>query len=99
MLLLTTTSDIIRLITGSAADIDVYVSYIDLNGTTVTTGRTPTPAITTATTTTICASPGASTSRNIKHINITNNHATASTVVDVEFFDGTNPTELRPATA
>ena len=46
MLLLTTTSDIMRLVTGSAADVDVYVSYVDLNGTTVTPGKTATPAIT-----------------------------------------------------
>lgn len=98
MLLLTTTSDIVRLITGSAADIDVYVSYVDLNGSTVTPGKTATPAITTATTTTICAAPGASTVRNVKHINITNNSTSASTTVDVEFFDGTNPTELRAVT-
>lgn len=98
MLLLTTTSDILRLVTGSAADVDVYVSHVDLNGSTVTPGKTATPAIVTATTTTICAAPGASTVRNIKHVNITNNHATASTTVDVEFFDGINPTELRAVT-
>jgi len=98
MLLLTTTSDIVRLITGSAADVDVYVSYVDLNGTTVTPGKQATPAITTATTTTICAAPGASTTRNIKYINITNNSSSVSTIVDVEFFDGTNPTELRAVT-
>lgn len=98
MLLLTTTSDVIRIVTGGAADIDVYVSYVDLNGTTVTPGRQATPAITSAGTTTICAAPAASTVRNIKHINITNNSGSVSTTVDVEFFDGTNPTELRAVT-
>jgi hypothetical protein len=98
MLLLATTSDIVRITTGNAADVDVYVSYVDLSGSTVTPGRQASPAITTATTATICAAPAASTVRNIKYINITNNHATASTTVDVEFFDGTNPTELRAVT-
>lgn len=98
MLLLTTTTDILRIVTGSGADIDVYVAFIDLNGTTATPGKTATPAIVTATTTTIVAAPAPSTVRNVKYINITNNHATASTTVDVEFFDGTNPTELRDVT-
>ena len=40
MLLLTSTSDILRLITGSAAStIEVHASFVDLNGTTVTPGR------------------------------------------------------------
>lgn len=98
MLLLTGITETLRLITGSAADIDVYVAYVDLNGTTVTPGKQATPAITTATTTTICAAPAALTTRNIKYVCIANNHATASTTVDVEFFDGTNPTELRDVT-
>jgi len=98
VLLLTTTSDIVRVITGNAADVDVYASYVDLNGSTVTPDKTATPGITTATTTTDIAAPAASTIRNIKHINITNNHATQATVVDVEFYDGANPTELRAVT-
>jgi len=64
MLLLTSTSDIVRLITGAAAStIEVHTSYVDVNGTTITPGRTNT-RITTATTTTIVASPAASTQRN-----------------------------------
>lgn len=98
MLLLTTTSQLLRLITGSAADIDVYVSYVDLNGSTVTPDNQLTPGIVTATTTTICSAPPSGTIRNIKHINITNNSSSASATVDVEIFDGTNPTELRAVT-
>lgn len=97
MLLLKST-DIIRIVTGAAADIDAYVSYIDLNGSTTTPDRQVTPAIVTATTTTICSSPAASTTRNVKYLNITNNSISVSTTVDVEFFDGTNPTELRSVT-
>lgn len=98
MLLLTSTSDIIRLVTNAVADIDVYAAWVDNNAGTITPGRTTTPGITTATTTTIVAAPASSTQRNVKYINITNNHATAGCVVDVEFFDGTNPNELRSVT-
>lgn len=94
MLLLTSTSDIIRLITGSAADIEVHTSYVDAAaGPTFTPGRTNT-SITTATTTTVVGSPAASTQRNVKHINVTNNHASASCNVAVEHYDGTTSVEL-----
>lgn len=94
MLLLTSTSDIIRIVTGSAADIDVHASYVDNNAGTITPGRTNTPAITTATTTTVVASPGSGVQRNVKYLGITNAHATASTTVTVQHFDGTNSEDL-----
>lgn len=94
MLNLTSTSDIIRVVTGSAAQIEVHCSWVDFDGTNVTPGRANTPHITTATTTTIVASPGASTQRNVKHINITNDHLSQSCVVTVEHFDGTTAVEL-----
>ena len=94
MLLLTSTSDIIRVVTGSAADVDIHASYVDISGTTVTPGRTNTTPITTATTTTIIASPAASTQRNVKAIYIHNSHATASTTVLVQHFDGTTNVDL-----
>lgn len=94
MLILASTSDLIRVITSAAADIEVHASWVDLNGTTVTPGRTNTASITTATTTTVVASPASSTYRNVKHLNITNNHASASCIVTVDHTDGTNPVEL-----
>jgi hypothetical protein len=94
MLNLSTTSDIVRIITASAASIECHASWVDLNGTTVTPGRTNTPNITTATTTTVVAAPAASTVRNVKGLYITNVSASASTRVTVEHFDGTNPAEL-----
>ena len=94
MLNLTSTSDIVRVVTSAAAQIEVHASYVDWNGTAVTPGRTNTPLITTATTTTVVASPGASTQRNVKHLNITNDHASASCIVTVEHFDGTTAIEL-----
>lgn len=94
MLLQTSTSDIIRLVTGSAGDIDVHASYIDLAAGVVTPGRTNTPAITTATTTTIVAAPAASTARNVKTLMIQNVHASVSNLVTIQHFDGTTSIDL-----
>lgn len=94
MLILASTSDIVRVVTAQAAQIAVHASYVDWNGSAVTPGRTNTPHITTATTTTVVAAPGASVQRNVKHLNITNDHASASCVVTVEHFDGTTAIEL-----
>lgn len=94
MLNLASTSDLLRVITSAAADIEVHASWVDLSGTTVTPGRTNTPDITTATTTTVVGSPAASTVRNVKHLNITNNHASVSCVVTVFHTDGTTQVEL-----
>lgn len=84
MLNLTATTDKIQLTTGTAADVDVHASWVDLSGTTVTPGRTNT-AITSAATTDIVASPGASTTRNIKTLHIYNKDATDTTDVTVIF--------------
>lgn len=94
MLILASTSDVIRIVTSAASQIEVHASYVDYNGTTVTPGRTNTAAITTATTTTVVPSPGSSVQRNVKHLNITNDHASASCAVTIEHYDGTNAEEL-----
>ena len=94
MLLLTSTSDIIRVVTGSAADVDVHASWVDNASGTITPGRTNTAPITTATTTTVVASPSASTQRNVKALYVHNTHATVSTTVTVQHFDGTNSIDL-----
>ena len=94
MINLASTSDLIQVVTSHAAQIEVHASWVDLNGTTVTPGRTNTPHITTATTTTIVASPASSTVRNVKHLNITNDHASQSCIVTVEHTDGTTVIEM-----
>lgn len=98
MLLLTSTSDKLQVITGSAGDIEVHASWVDLNGTTVTPGRTNTPSIVTAATTDVVASPGASTQRNVKFLMIYNNHATVSNIVTVQHTDGTSAEVLTKLT-
>ena len=98
MLLLTSTSDIIRVVTGAAVStITVHASYVDNNAGTITPGRTNTN-ITTATTTTIVAAPGAGVQRNVRAIYITNNNTTNSCQVTVQHFDGTTSTDLMGVT-
>ena len=94
MLNLSSTSDIVRVLTPAVASIEVHASWVDLNGTTVTPDSLNTPNITTATTTTVVPAPAASTVRNVKGIYITNVSTSASTRVAVEHFDGTNAVEL-----
>lgn len=94
MLLLTSTSDIIRIVTGSAAEVDVHASYVDNNAGVITPGRTNTPPITTATTTTIVGSPASGVQRNVRSIHIHNVHSTGSTTVTVQHFDGTTSIDL-----
>ncbi len=98
MLLLTSTSDIVRIVTGSAADVDVHASWVDNASGTITPGRTNTAAITTATTTTVVGSPASSTQRNVKNLNITNSHASTSTQVTVQHYDGTTSEDLMAVT-
>jgi hypothetical protein len=93
MINLVGTSDIIRLITSSTANIAVHASWMDLSGTTVTPGRTNT-AISSAATTTIVAAPAVSTQRNIKTLTISNTHASTVNTVTVRYFDGTTEFQL-----
>ena len=95
MLILSSTSDILRLVTSAAAQIEVHASFGDFTvvGATVDLNRTNT-LITTATTTTVVASPAAGVKRNVKHLNITNDHAMVPCSITVEHFDGTTAAEL-----
>jgi hypothetical protein len=91
--LLTSTSDILRLVTSTTADIDVHVSWADITSTTFVGGRTNN-AITTATNTTIVTSPVASTQRQIKFVSIKNKDATDSNVVTIQLYDGSIYAEI-----
>lgn len=89
-LLLTTTSALLRIITSSTAGIDVHTDWVDLNTSTgaITPGATNTQ-ISSATTTTIVASPASSVSRNIKGFYLRNTDASAANTVTVLHTDGT----------
>lgn len=92
MLNLASTSDLLRVVTSAAGDIQVHCSWVDIASGVAAAGRTNT-LITTATTTTIVASPAASTVRNVKHVNITNNGSALCTI-GVLHTDGTNVIEM-----
>lgn len=95
MLLLTSTSDKIQVVTGSAgASVDAHASYIDKLGSVYTPGRTNVVNIATATTTDIVGAPAASTQRNVKSIHITNTSGSVSTQVTVVHTDGVNVSDL-----
>lgn len=94
MLLLTSTSDLLQVVTSGVVTTDVHASYVDINTSgTVTPGRTNT-AITTATTTTVVGSPGSSTYRTVKSLHIRNRHATTAQTVTVQHTDGTTVVEM-----
>ena len=93
MLLLTSVSDLLQVITGSASNITVHASWVDLSGAVVTPDRKNT-VITTAATTTIVPSPAAATQRNVKGLYITNNSTSVNCDVAIWHTDGTNLAEL-----
>ena len=90
MYLLTSVSDLMQVVTSAVGQVEVHASYVDNASGTITPGRTNTADITTATTTTVVAAPGASTQRNVKTLNVRNNHATVTNLVTVLHTDGTN---------
>lgn len=92
-MLLTSTSDIIRVTTSTTAPLDVQASWADITTTAFAPGRTNTK-ISSAATTTIVASPGASTQRQLKSLVIQNIDSSNSNVITVEHFDGTNAVEV-----
>jgi len=90
MILLTSASDKIQVITGSAGSVKVHASWADNASGTITPGRTNTANITTATTTDVVASPGSSTQRKVKFLSMRNDHASVSQAFTVQHTDGTN---------
>ena len=97
MLILPNTSSLLRVVTGQAADIDVHASWADYDGTDVEPNGANT-AITTATTTTIVASPGSGVKRNVRSVFIRNKDASDSCDVTVVLNDGSITAELFKAT-
>jgi hypothetical protein len=82
VILLASTSDLLRLTTNVAATIDVATSWRDLDTGVVSRGRLNTE-ITTATTTTIVGSPGSGAFRSVALVFIRNVHATLPCTVTV----------------
>ncbi len=97
MLLLSSTSDKLRLTTSAAVNIDVHASFADFDGSTVTPGRLNTP-ISSATTSDVVASPGSGVYRTVKTLTIRNRSTSTACDVTVIHTDGTNAMELYKAT-
>jgi hypothetical protein len=93
MLLLTTTSDVLLIVTDSAATVDVHASWLDVDGTTVTPGSTNT-AISSGATTTVVAAPTGTAKRNVKLLSVRNRHASTSVTATVQLYNGSVAYEL-----
>jgi hypothetical protein len=86
MLILDAAAEDIDLVTDAAGDIEVHVSYMDHNAGTFTPAGGGLASITTATTTEIIGGPSAG-QRNVKGINIRNNHASQAVLCTVRWED------------
>lgn len=93
MLLLASTSDLLRLTLSQAINTDVHASWVDVSGSTTTPGRTNTP-LSSAATSTVVTSPASSTYRTVKTLTVRNRDAAATQDVTVIHTDGTNAMEL-----
>lgn len=96
MYALDTTSDVVRVVTTTTANIAVEVAWSDLAA-----GGTVTPGgqivlISSATTTTVIAAPGAGVTRAPMSITVTNTHASSPNTVSIQHYDGTNSAPLFP---
>lgn len=86
-------NDVLRLVSTTAANLDVVALHATTDGTTTTKGKTRT-AISSAATTTIVAAPGAGLERTVYDLKIRNRHASLSSIVTLQDFDGTTAFEL-----
>ena len=93
MLLLINTSSKVQVVTGSALQIDVHSDLVDVSSAGAVTESTKNTAITTAATTDVTGSPAASTTRNVKVLNIANKDVSNQTIT-VQHTDGTTTVQL-----
>ena len=85
-------TDLVKVVTATGADVDVHASWVDLTGTTAAPGRTNTQ-ITTATTTTVVGSPAGGTDRNVRHLMVRNVDSISQTVT-IQHDDGSTTVKL-----
>lgn len=91
MLFLTSTSDLLQIVTGGTQVLDVHASFIDLNasGANVNNERTNL-TISTATTTTIVSSPASNVQRDVGFLSVLNTDTTNAAAISIQHTDGTN---------
>lgn len=93
-LILDSTSDTVAVVTASAVStMHVHTSWVDITTSAFTPGS-DSALITTATTTTVVGSPGASTQRQVKLITVYNAHASSSNAISIQHNDGTDTAVL-----
>lgn len=101
MIILTATADALRVVTGAAADIESYVSFIEVDSATPPVvqdvGQVSTADITSAATTNILTCTTSARKRRVMYASLHNNSSTACGVV-VELFNGTTARNLIDAT-
>jgi hypothetical protein len=97
MLLLTATTQALKVITAAATALDVHAAWIDNASGTVTPASQNT-AIASAATTTVVPAPGASTQRNVKLVSVRNRSLTDSQDATLALVDGATTYELFRAT-
>lgn len=93
MILLTGTSDLIQVNTGSSGTVEVQASWADNNAGSITPGRTNT-SISGTGDTTVVGSPASSEQRKVKYLGIRNDHASVSNLTEIKHTDGTTPVTL-----
>lgn len=86
------TTDVLRIVTTSTANIDVVGTYVT-NSEPVAFGSIR-QAIASATTTTLAAAPGDSLKRDVISLTIRNRHASAANTVTLQIFDGATAWEI-----
>ena len=86
------TTDVLRIVTSSTANIDVVGTYVT-NSEPVAFGAIR-QAIASATTTTLAAAPGDSLKRDVISLTIRNRHASAANTVTLQIFDGSTAWEI-----
>lgn len=84
MIQLTTTSEKLQILPGTAGDLDIAADAVDISGTTVTVPTIAPVNLTTTTTTDIVPVPAASTARRIKYLGVRNTHTTVTTTIIIQ---------------
>lgn len=85
-------NDVLRMITTTAANIDVIGSYVTDSEPAAGAGLRAT--VVAATTTTLVSAPGADLKRNIYSFSARNRHASLANTITLQIFDGTNAFEI-----
>lgn len=93
-IVLSTTSDILKLSTSSTADVDFHAAWIDFDGTSSVPGSSTVISASIQTGATFVASPSGSNKRTVKTVTVRNKHAATANTITLIHTDGTNAPEL-----